>query len=561
VSRSGRRILLRTTTRNARRLWTGTALIAVHQACETFVPILIGIVIDRAVTPGDLGQLLLWVGVLAAQFVLLTSAYRFGARQLMQAIAQEGHRLRLEVSAKILHPRGVRTDLRAGDLLTVSTSDADNTSYLLDYVPRVVGALVGTVISAGALLMISVPLGVVVLVATPVVLVLLQISAPLITRRVADQQERAGRATSLATDLVTGLRPLRGIGAQDAAAGRYREVSRESLRATLRAARTQGGYLAASTGLSTLLACGIAILAGWFALTGRITVGQLITVIGLAQFLIEPFGTLAVVPSWIAEARASANRVALVADAGLVLPEGVAEPAADRCDLRLSGVRRGPLDGLDLWVRAGEFVGVVARRPGDAEALVKLLRTPDGYHGDVLLGGVPLEQIERAHARRLLLVEPHHADLFTGTIGANIAVGEDGEIRPEVLRAAAADEVLDTQPDGLDAVVDERGASLSGGQRQRIALARALLARPPVLVLHDPTTAVDAVTEHAIAQGIRALRHAPDSGFATVVITSSPALLAATDRVVVLGDGAVIAEGEHEALGAGDETYRQAVLR
>jgi putative ABC transport system ATP-binding protein len=82
-----------------------------------------------------------------------------------------------------------------------------------------------------------------------------------------------------------------------------------------------------------------------------------------------------------------------------------------------------------------------------------------------------------------------------------------------------------------------------------------------VLVLHDPTTAVDAVTEHAIAQGIRTLRHGPEAGFATVVITSSPALLAATDRVVVLGDGVVTVEGAHETLGASDETYRQVVLR
>jgi putative ABC transport system ATP-binding protein len=573
--RTGPRILLRTITRNGKRLWAGTALIAVHQACETFVPILIGIVIDRAVTPGDRGQLLLWIGVLAAQFVLLTTAYRFGARQLMKAIAEEGHQLRLEVSAKILHPRGVQTDLRAGDLLTVSTSDADNTSYVLDYVPRIVGAIVATVISAVALIVISVPLGLVVLIATPIVLILLQVVSPLITRRVADQQEMAGRATSLATDLVTGLRPLRGLGAQDAAAERYRAVSRLSLRATLRASKTQGGYLAASTTLSTLLACGIAILAGWFALTGRISVGQFITVIGLAQFLIEPFGTLAEVPSWVAEARASADRVALVTDAGLLLPPGSAEPGQP-CELQLTGVRHGTLAGLDLHVRPGEFVGVVARRASDADALVKLLASPVGYEGVVLLGGERLEDVERAHARRLLLVEPHHADLFTGTIATNVAVHASasaagvfaaGDLHSEVdldeavLRAAAADEVIDSQADGHAAVVAERGASLSGGQRQRLALARALLARPPMLVLHDPTTAVDAVTEHAIAQGIRALRHGPGSGFGTIVITSSPALLAATDRVVVLGDGTVAVEGVHAGLGADDETYRQMVLR
>lgn len=561
MSRSGGRILRRTITRNGRRLWPGTALIGVHQACEAAIPILIGVVVDSAVTPGDGTALALWVGALGLLFVLLTTAYRFGARQLMKAIAEEAHLLRVEVSAKILHPRGARTEFRAGDLLTVSTSDADNTSYLLDYVPRIAGAIVATAISAGTLLLISVPLGLAVLVATPVVLIVLQISSPRITRRVADQQEQAGRATSLATDLVSGLRPLRGIGAQEAAAQRYRAVSRRSLAATLRAARTQSGYLAASTTLSTLLACGVAVLAGWFALTGRITVGQFITVIGSAQFLVEPFGLLAIVPSWIAEARASADRVAQVTDAGLVLPDGAAAPAAEPCELQLSGVRHGPLAGLDLWVTPGEFVGVVARRPADAEALVKLLAVPAGYEGTVLLGGVPLEDVDRDHARRLLLVEPHHADLFTGTIAANVAVHDDGLPLTEALAAAAADEVVGTHPDGLDAPVAERGGSLSGGQRQRLALARALLARPPVLVLHDPTTAVDAVTEHAIAQGIRALRHGPGAGFATVVITSSPALLAATDRVVVLGDGVVTAEGAHADLGASDHSYRRLVLR
>ena len=551
--KTGTRILLRTTTRNARRLWSGTALIGVHQVCEALVPILIGVIVDRAVATGDAGALALWMGALAGVFILLTTAYRNGARLLMKAIAEEGHTLRVEVTAKILHPRGVKTDLRAGDLLTVSTSDADNTSYLLDYVPRIAGALVATAVGAVALFVISVPLGLVVLIATPIVLIALQVGAPLITRRVADQQELAGTASSLATDLVTGLRPLRGLGAQDAAAARYHEVSRASLRAMIRAARTQGGYLAASTIASTLLAGGIAILAGWFALDGRITVGEFITVIGLAQFLVEPFGTLAVVPSWVAEARASADRIALIEDAEHVLPAGEAKPVAAPIELRLAGVHFDVLRGLDLHVRPGEFVGVVPGRCGDA--LVRLLTTPAGYEGSVLLGGVRLEDLAGA-AREVMLVEPHNADLFTGTIGSNVAVHTNDD-PGGALRAAAADEVVALHNDGLEHAVAERGASLSGGQRQRLALARALLARPPILVLHDPTTAVDAVTEHAIAQGVRAFRN----GLTTVVITSSPALLAATDRVVVLGDGVVTAEGDHAGLAASHEDYRKAVLR
>ncbi|MEU4242458.1 ABC transporter ATP-binding protein [Actinoplanes sp. NPDC026619] len=555
-AKPGTAILRRAVARNGRRLWLGTVLAGLYQISAALVPILIGVIIDRAVETGRVAALVTWVGVLVLLFVALAVSYRFSARNLQRAIAEEGHRLRVEVAAKILHPRIVRTDRPAGDLLTISTTDADYTSYVLDHIPRVISAVLAVVVSAGTLLFISAPLGLVVLVATPIMLVALNRAAPLIANRIREQQDQAGRATALATDLVTGLRPLRGIGAQDAAAERYRVVSRQSLAATLAAARAQNAYQGASTMLSTLLACGIAIAAGWFALTGRITVGQFITVIGSAQFLIEPFGTLAIVPRWYAAARASADRVASVTGAGLVLPDGAADPSGRRCELRLRGVRYGPLDGLDLHVRPGEFVGVVAYRPAEAEALVRLLTVPDAYEGELLLGGERLETVDRSRARRLLHVEPHRTDLFTGSLVSNVDVhGGGAEPLAEVMRAAAAGGV------GADAPIAERGANLSGGQRQRVALARALLARPPLLVLHDPTTAVDAVTEHAIAAGIRALRHGPDAGFGTVVITSSPAMLAAADRIVVIGAGAVTAEGVHAELSARDDTYRRAVLR
>ncbi|MGX6605104.1 ATP-binding cassette domain-containing protein [Micromonosporaceae bacterium Da 78-11] len=118
-----------------------------------------------------------------------------------------------------------------------------------------------------------------------------------------------------------------------------------------------------------------------------------------------------------------------------------------------------------------------------------------------------------------------------------------------------------TAGDRLDHPVAERGAALSGGQRHRLALARALLAQPRLLVLHDPTTAVDAVTEHAIARGIRDLRHGPNSQLGTLIITTGPVLLAAADRVVVLRAGAVAADGVHADLAAADPAYRAVVLR
>jgi putative ABC transport system ATP-binding protein len=505
-------ILWRALERNRWRLAAGVVLIGLHQACEAFVPILIGMIVDLAVASGSLGALVVWVGLLAGLFLLFTIAYRVGARELMRAIADEAHALRLEVAAKVLDPRA---DVRTGDVLIISTTDADHASYLLDYIPRITGALLATAVSAIGLFVISVPLGLVVLVGTPLVLIALQRAAPRITRRVAARQEIAGHASSVATDLVTGLRPVRGIGAQDAAADRYREVSRESLRATLAAARTQGRFQAASATVSTLLACGIAVLAGWFALTGRITAGQLVTVIGLAAFLGEPFETLSAAPGWIAGARASAARIACV------LADAPVEP-----DRRPVPLRPG----------AGECVGVVVSP--DPAGFAKLF---DDGSADVL-------------------VAPHHPDLFTGTIRDNL-LHESPDGLAEALRASAADDVVEAHPDGLDHEIAERGAALSGGQRQRLALARALLARRGLLVLHDPTTAVDAVTEHAIARGIRDLRHGPGSTLATLLVTTSPALLAVTDRVVVLRDGTVVATGTHASLADDNQDYRAAVLR
>jgi putative ABC transport system ATP-binding protein len=124
------------------------------------------------------------------------------------------------------------------------------------------------------------------------------------------------------------------------------------------------------------------------------------------------------------------------------------------------------------------------------------------------------------------------------------------------MAAARADQVIEALPDGAHTAVSEQGRSLSGGQRQRVALARALAADPPVLVLHDPTTAVDSVTEAEIAAGLRAVRR----NRTTIAVTSSPALLAVADRVVLVDGGRVVAQGDHARLLREHDRYREVVL-
>ncbi|WP_156516406.1 ATP-binding cassette domain-containing protein, partial [Rhodococcus sp. EPR-147] len=200
------------------------------------------------------------------------------------------------------------------------------------------------------------------------------------------------------------------------------------------------------------------------------------------------------------------------------------------------------------------------------EALAALLSgqiSDADYTGSVRVGGIPAGEIDLRRSRETVLVEPHLTDLFAGTVRSNVTAGRE---RPDaeldrVLQASAATDVVELHEAGLDHAVTDRGASLSGGQRQRVALARALSVDAPVLVLHDPTTAVDAVTEHAIARGIAELRHTERSSQTTILITTSPALLSVTHRVLVVDDGRVVAEGTHHDLASSDAQYKDAVLR
>lgn len=569
---TGVAVLRRTVIRNLRWLAPGTGLIVAHQLCEVSVPILIGVIVDRAVGPGSVPAIIGWIAALAALFGVLTLVYRFGARLLMFAIARESHLLRVELSRKILDPLGIRTDYQVGELLSISSTDADETSYLLDYVPRVAGAVVATVACGVVLLGIDVPLGLMVLVGVPAVVAGLQLTAPIIARRVEHQQAEIGRATALATDLISGHRPLQGIGAQANAAARYRSASRRSLAATLRAARIQSAHEGAAAAAGALAAMAVAVAAAYFALRGDLSLGQLITVIGLAQFLIEPFSLLAIVPSWVAEARASANRVATVLNAPRrhEPPAAAAQPGAapgtapgtapQGGTLTIRDAGHASLDGLSLDVHAGEFVGVLTADARDAAALIDLLsgRVRSAGSGVVCVGGRPLAGIPLGRRRRRLLVEHHNGDLFSGTLESNLAVSGNPDVLA-ALQASCATDVIDLHADGLAHPVVERGASLSGGQRQRWTLARALATDPDVLVLHDPTTAVDAVTEQAIADGIRRLRSG--SGRTTIVVTNSPALLAAADRVVLVADGRVRADGTHRDLVDAHPQYRELVVR
>ncbi|SET46799.1 ABC transporter transmembrane domain-containing protein [Nonomuraea wenchangensis] len=552
---TGRDVLLRTVASQWRRLAGGSLLGAGHQAGEALVPVLIGVAIDQAVAGGDWGRLLLWLAVLAAVYVGLSFSYRFGARAGERAAEEAAHELRTAVVARVLHPGGGAEDRLPGALTGIATEDVRRVGAVLMAALAAVAGLTGLVVAGVLLLNTSVQLGLIVLAGTPALLWLGHLLGKPLERRSAVEQEHAARASGMAADLVTGLRVLKGIGAERAAVERYRRTSRDSLAATLRAARAealQNGVVLALTGAFIAL---IALAGGYFATTGDITLGQLVSAVGLALFLQGPLQLFAWVNAEFAQARASAARVAALLSAPPAVPAGDREPPGDVAGaLRLRSVTYGRLRDLDLDIAPGELVGVAATDPAAAASLVRCLgRQADPETGTVELDGVPLRDLDPGRLREAVLVAEHEAVLFEGTVTSNVtsdAGHAPGAAVAEALEAAGAGDIPPGTP------VSERGGSLSGGQRQRVALARALAVARPVLVLHDPTTAVDAVTETRIADGISRLRR----DRTTVLVTTSPALLAVADRVLLLHEGRVADEAPHSDLLRRNPGYRAAVL-
>jgi putative ABC transport system ATP-binding protein len=535
-----------------------------HQTGEALVPVLIGLAVERGVVDGDIPGLLLWLGILAAVYIGLSFSFRFSARAGERASVTAAHHLRTALVGRVLAPEGGADEGRLpGELTNIATEDAKRVGAVAMAVIVAFAAAAGLVVSAVALLRVSLALGLLVLLGTPLLLWLGHLLSKPLERRSETEQERAARASGVAADLVAGLRVLKGIGAETAAVARYRRVSQDSLSATLRAARAeawQNGVVTILTGVFLAL---VALVGGRLAAQGDIGLGELVSSVGLALFLIGPLTEFAWVNTELAQGRASAARIAEILDAPAAVPPGPAPadtttPRAVEGRLRLRTLSYGTLRGVDVDIAPGETVGLATTDPADATALLRCLgRRAEPDAGTVELDGTELTALGLSEVRAAILVAEHDADLFEGTVLENVTAAVGAlTLVPAALTASGTDEVVRALPGGLDTPVTARGRSLSGGQRQRVALARALAADPPVLVLHEPTTAVDAVTEARVADGIRDLR----SGRTTLLVTNSPALLAVTNRVVFLEDGHVTATGQHEELVHECAAYRTAVL-
>jgi ABC-type multidrug transport system fused ATPase/permease subunit len=589
-----------------------------HMAAVACFPAVVGVavqaVVDRSGTRLVVaGAVLLALGVLTA--LGDTMLHRTAVTNWICAAT----RVQQLLAAKAVELGAVLTRrVAAGEVVAVSTGDVEKIGWFVEAVARFTSALLATVGVAVALLFYQPDLGVVVAASVPVLALSVLPLLPAATRRADLQREKGGRATELAADTVAGLRVLRGIGGEELFLDRYRRVSQEVRKAAVHSARMWATIAAVQVALPGLLLVGVAWYGARLALDGRITVGELVTVYGSVSFLMFPLQNFEEIAMAWSFSRPSAKRAARVlalrrgatdgaagagaggasaggasaggvdgdgdaadADRGAAVTEagaprgagssGGGSPSRGGDPVALSGELYDPATGLRA--PAGLLTAVVCGDPDAAGRLADRLggHSPAGDGGEpsARLGGRALDTVPLAQARTAVLVHDKDPVLLSGTLADLLDVPSSGRIdAPTALAAAQCADVLQAlvrslsgadaaSGDAMRARIIERGRSLSGGQRQRLALARSLVADPEVLVLDEPTSAVDAHTEARIARGLAEVR----AGRTTVVFTSSPLVLDRAEQVVFVHDGAAVASGTHLELLRADARYRAVVTR
>ncbi|MFE6741015.1 ABC transporter transmembrane domain-containing protein [Streptomyces tubercidicus] len=530
-------------------------------------PLPVGLAV-QAVVDRDGGGLLLAGGLIFALGVLIavgsTMLHRAAVTNWITAVA----RLQQLLARKTTELGSAMTRrVAAGEIVNVSTGDLQKIGSFVEVLSRFAASALTVVGVSLALAFYQPELGILVAVAVPLVALAVLPLLPPATRRADAQREKAGQATELASDTVAGLRVLRGIGGEQLFLGRYRSASQEVRKAAVRNARMWSLISAVQVLLPGLLLIAVVWYGVRLTFDGTLAVGDLVTIYSAVTFLLYPLQHFEETARAYSFAKPSAKRTARVL--------AQHRPVGGRTEEQgttPTGALHDPVSGLTA--PAGRLTAVVCGDPDAAGRLAERLgghpaqTEDDGDEGglSVMLGGTPLDDLSRDAARRAVLVQDKDPMLLSGTLGELLDVPASGRVgATDALAAAECGDVLtalaqasaDDSGDPMLAYITERGRSLSGGQRQRLALARSLVTDPEVLVLDEPTSAVDAHTEARIADGLRTIR----TGRTTVVLTSSPLLLDRAEQVVFLQEGKAVAAATHRELLHSHPDYRAVVTR
>lgn len=549
-------------------LLAGAAAALLATLTQLTVPLVIGAIVDGPIARGDWSALtwltLAVLGLGAAEAVLITARRLLVARP---ANAIESS-MRTDLFAHLQRlPVAFHDGWPSGQLLSRATTDLTTIRWFFAFSGIfLVVNLLTLGVGIAVLAWLSGPLGLVVaVIAVPLIgfTLLLERRYSAAARRAQDQ---AGDLATTIEESALGIRVLKSL-------GRGRELGRKFL-ADARGLR--GTELVKVRILAALwftlislpdLAIAAVVAVGAIGVTnGSITLGTLVAAVTVLTYLVWPIASI----GWLlAEASNAATATVRYWEVRDVEPDIVDPPAPASLEhpvrgsvqlrdvhFAYPGSKHEVLRGVDLTLRPGERMALVGATGSGKTTLAALIgRLYDVTSGSVTLDGVDVRELALPQLRTAVATAFEDPVLISASVRENVALGVPGagdEAVWEALRVAGADGFVAGLPWGLDTRIGEQGMSLSGGQRQRLALARAILGKPPVLVLDDPLSALDVHTEAEVEAALRRVLR----GVTALVVAHRPSTVQLADRVAMLVDGRIAAVGTHRELLDTDPAYR-----
>lgn len=546
-----------------RALAGASALVLLASGAQALGPWLVGRAIDKNIVHGDGRGLLVTLACMLVAYV----GGALAQRAQVYLIGSTGQRVLAALRQRLFErfqalPIGFFDRRPLGDLMSRATSDVDALNMLLmQGLTQSIGAVVGLVVSLGAMLALNPPLAGVTFLVIPVLLLTIRGLAAAARPAYRRTRETTGAVMAGLQEEIVGVREAQAFNRTEENVARFRERNAANRDASIAVAALTSAFSPAVDALGTLTTAAVLAVGAWQVLHGTLTIGVLAAfTLYVAQFF-WPIQLVAQVSAQAQAALAGAERIYGILDEPVESETGAGAPPAGpgRIEYRSVGFAYRPdvpvLDDVSFEAEPGRTVAIVGPTGAGKTTLVNLLpRFYDATAGRILLDGADIRHMPRAALRGRIAVVSQEPFLFGGTVAENLAYGRPEASRAEIeamAKAVGAHDFIAELPQGYDTPLGEGAGRLGHGQRQLLAIARAMLADRPILILDEATSHVDTATEAALQRALETLMR----GRTTLVIAHRLSTIRHADLILVVDAGRVVERGTHDALVAEGGLY------
>ena len=552
--------------RALRYLWKywGTTLgaflsLLIVTATNLFSPQLLRLVIDQGISAQNFNVILLTsLGLLGVAIVRdsFTFTQGYWSERASQGAAYD---MRNAIFTRLEHLSFSYHDkAQTGQLMTRVTNDVETVrTFTGNGILQLLNAVVMLIGSATILLITNWKLALVALLIIPAILGIFLFFLTKIGPRFRIVQQKLGNLNTVLQENLAGVRVVKAFVREPYEQERYRNANNSLLQENLAVVRGTSLTFPLIFFISNLGTLAIIWLGGEQVIGGSLSIGELVAFNSYLSFLLLPVFILGSTITSLSQSTASAHRVFEIIDAPIEVedkPDAVILPPArgsvifENVSFRYAGSETLSLTDVSFVAEPGQTVAILGRTGSGKSTIINLIpRFYDVTSGSISIDGYDVRDVTLESLRSQIGIVLQESTLFSGTIRENIAYGRSNASEEEVEEAAKAAQAHDFIigfPEGYTTIVGERGVGLSGGQRQRIAIARALLLNPPLLILDDSTSAVDAETEYRIQQALQHLM----ANRTSFIIAQRLSTVRNAGKILLIDGGHLVAQGTHEVL-------------